>query len=178
MTLNASLAPDSSGTPGAHSLYSANTRGLSSADALAKLMGKALVTSPGKSPNRRLSQKKAPSRGKAPSKAFASPPSSPPRAATSPSGKSEEAEIVPPPPGYRPPPRIPASTLGRTFNPTYAQSAQHPMLSRCPSPLSLSGPFSTPMQLSRPTPICLCHRMMMMRQSRPASTERVSSNCR
>ena len=28
------------------------------------------------------------------------------------------------------------------------------------------------MQISRPTPICLCHRMMMMRQSRPASTEK------
>jgi hypothetical protein len=63
VTLNASFALDSSGTPGAHSLNLADTRGLSSADALAKLMEKALVTSPGKSPNRRLSQKKAPSRG-------------------------------------------------------------------------------------------------------------------
>jgi len=128
VTLYASFAPDSSGTPGAHLLNSADTRGLSSADALAKLMGKALVTSPGKSPNRRLSQKKAPSQGKAPAKAlsFASPPSSPPRAATLPSGKSEEAEIVPPPPGYRPPPRIPASTHGRTFNLTHARLAQQP----------------------------------------------------
>jgi hypothetical protein len=127
-TLNESLAPDSSDTPGAHSLISADTRGLSSADALAKLMGKALVTSPGKSPNRRLSQKKAPGQRKAPAKAlsFASPPLSPPRAATSPSGKSEEAEIVLPPPGYRPPHQIPASTLGRTFNPTHARLAQQP----------------------------------------------------
>jgi hypothetical protein len=46
-TLNESLAPDSSDTPGAHSLISANTQGLSSANALADLMGKALVTSPG-----------------------------------------------------------------------------------------------------------------------------------
>jgi hypothetical protein len=43
-----------------------------------------------------------------------------------PSGKSEEAEIVPPPPGYRPPPRIPASTHGRTFNLTHARLAQQP----------------------------------------------------
>jgi len=54
VTLNASFALDSSGTPGAHSLNLADTRKLSSADELAKLMGKALVTSPGKSPNRRL----------------------------------------------------------------------------------------------------------------------------
>jgi len=137
VTLNVSFAPDSSGTPGAHPLNSADTRGLSSADALAKLMGKALVTSPGKSPNRRSSQRKASSKGKAPAKAlsFASPPLSPPRAATSPSGKSEEAQIVPPPPGYRPPPRIPASTLARTFNPTQARSAQHPMLSRWSLPI-------------------------------------------
>jgi len=125
VTLNASFASDSSGTPGAHSLSSADTRGLSSADALAKLMGKALVTSPGISPNRRLSQRKAPSKGKAPAKAlsFALPPLSPLRAATSPFGKSEEAEILPPPPGYRLPPRIPALTLGRTFNPTHARVA-------------------------------------------------------
>ena len=100
-------------------------------------MGKALVTSPGKSPNRRLSQRKAPSKGKAPAKAlsFASPPLSPPRAATSPSGKGEEAEIVPPPPGYCPPPLIPASTLGRTFNPTHARLAQDPMFLRWSLPI-------------------------------------------
>jgi hypothetical protein len=97
VTLNASFAPDSSGTRGVQSLNLADTRGLSSADALAKLMGKALMTSPGKSPNRRLTQKKAPSKGKERAKAlsFASPPLSPPRPATSPSGKSEEAEILP-----------------------------------------------------------------------------------
>jgi len=44
VTLNASFALDRSGTPGAHSINSADTRGLSSADALAKLLGKVLVS--------------------------------------------------------------------------------------------------------------------------------------
>ena len=70
VTQHASFAPNDNNTPGANLHNLANTRGLSSADALAKLMGNALVMSPGKSPKRRLSQKKAPSQGKAPAQAL------------------------------------------------------------------------------------------------------------